>query len=234
MTLAEVMKELEELGSEQTKKIFARHGAREPFFGVKVADLKKLLKRVKGQHELALKLYDTGNSDAMYLAGLLADGAQITKEQLQHWVERAYWYMLAEYTVPHLAAETPYGPELAIEWIESPHEMIASAGWALLANLAIMRDDSELGIQLYEGLLERVEHEIAAAPNRVRYTMNGFIIAVGSYLLPLRERALDVAGRVGKVSVDMGGTSCKVPLASEYIRKVIDKGGLLKKRKSLR
>ncbi len=59
------------MGSEQTKKVFMRHGAREPFFGVKVGDMKKIVKRVKKNHELSLALYDTGNGDAMYLAGLM-------------------------------------------------------------------------------------------------------------------------------------------------------------------
>ena len=54
------------------------HGAKEPFFGVKVGDLKKILKKTKKNHELSLELYKTGNSDAMYLAGLMADEKKIT------------------------------------------------------------------------------------------------------------------------------------------------------------
>ena len=118
MTFNEVMTELEAMGNEQTKKVLTRHGAKEPFFGVKVGDLKKIVKKVKKNHELSLALYETGNSDAMYLAGLIADKNQITKVQLQDWAEKAYWYMICEYTVPWLTAESPYGHELAMEWIE--------------------------------------------------------------------------------------------------------------------
>jgi 3-methyladenine DNA glycosylase AlkD len=78
MTAEEVVAELKALGNEQTKKTLLKHGATEPFFGVKVEDLKKVLKTVKGNHPLALELYDTGISDAMYLAGLLADPAKRT------------------------------------------------------------------------------------------------------------------------------------------------------------
>ena len=73
MQLAEIMQQLEAWGSEQTKKTLMRHGAREPLFGVKVGDLKKIEKKVKKNHQLAMQLYDTGNADAMYLAGLIAD-----------------------------------------------------------------------------------------------------------------------------------------------------------------
>ena len=40
MTYEEMMQKLEELGSEQTKRTFSNHGAQEPYFGVKVGDLK--------------------------------------------------------------------------------------------------------------------------------------------------------------------------------------------------
>jgi hypothetical protein len=64
--------------------------------------------------------------------------------------------------------------------------------------------------------------------------MNAFVIAVGSYVTPLTAKAKEVAEKIGKVSVDMGGTACKVPLATAYIKKVEDRGSLGKKRKSAR
>jgi len=63
--------QLEALGSEQTRKNLRRHGATDPFFGVKVGDLKPVAQKLKGQQDLALQLYATGNSDAQYLAGMI-------------------------------------------------------------------------------------------------------------------------------------------------------------------
>ena len=78
MTTQEILSELEKYGNEQTKRTYIKHGATEPLFGVKVQDLKKILKKTKKNHELSLELYATGNYDAMYLAGLMADEKQIT------------------------------------------------------------------------------------------------------------------------------------------------------------
>lgn len=64
--------------------------------------------------------------------------------------------------------------------------------------------------------------------------MNGFVIAVGTYIKSLTEKSKEVANKIGEVSVDVGGTACKVPRASEYINKVIDKGRIGKKRKTAR
>jgi hypothetical protein len=79
-----------------------------------------------------------------------------------------------------------------------------------------------------------VERTIHQQPNLVRYTMNGFVISVGSYVAELTERAMQAAEKIGPVSVDMGNTACKVPSAAEYIRKVQDRGAIGKKRKTLR
>ncbi len=47
MTAKEILNQLEAYGDERTKNTLMKHGAKEPFFGVKVADLKKILKRTK-------------------------------------------------------------------------------------------------------------------------------------------------------------------------------------------
>jgi 3-methyladenine DNA glycosylase AlkD len=232
MTAQEILDELKSLGNEATKKVLLKHGAREPFFGVKVEDLKKIQKRIKKDYKLALELYDTGVSDAMYLAGLIADDARMTRKDLQQWAEEAYWYMLSEYTVPWVAAGSPHGHELALEWIESDKENIAASGWATLSSLVSIQDDAELDLAELKRLLQRVQETIHQQPNRVRHVMNGFVIAVGSYVPALTELALQTAEKIGKVSVDMGGTACKVPSAVDYIEKVRQRGSIGKKRKT--
>jgi len=234
MTVKEILTQLEKYGDERTKNTLRRHGAKEPFFGVKVADLKKILKKTKKNHELSLELYETGNSDAMYLGGLMADEKQITKEQLNDWVEKAYWSYLSEYTVPWVAAETEFGFELGLEWIESKKEGIASAGWSTLAYYSAVNKDEDLDIAIYRKLLDRVEKEIHNAQNRVKYTMNGFVITTGSQIGELTAKAQEIAEKIGKLEVDMNGTACKVPFAKDYIQKVVDKQRIGKKRKTAR
>src|SRR5450432_2441115 len=119
MTAKEIVDELRLLGNEKTKKSWMTHGAQEPCLGVKVEDMKKIQKRVKMDYTLALYLYDTGIADAMYLAGLIADDAKMTKKDLQKWVEGATWNMVAEYTVPWVASSGPHGREMALKWMDS-------------------------------------------------------------------------------------------------------------------
>lgn len=235
MTLEETMKELESYKSETTKKILIKHGAREPFWGVKIGDLKKVLKKTKKDHELAMKLYETGNSDAMYLAGLMADPKKMTKEEIEKWAKKAYWYMLSEYTVAGVAAESPYGLELAREWIKSQDEMTASAGWATYCGIIAIQENSLLDLEEINSLTDTIIEKIHQSQNRVKYCMNSFIINAGGYIPELREKAIEAAKKIGKVNVNMGKTSCKVPEAVGYINKMLEKAdGAVKKRKTIR
>ncbi len=234
MKFEEVMLELESFGDPQTKKTLGKHGAKEPFFGVKVGDLKKIVKKIKKNHELSLELFQTGNSDAMYLAGLIADEKKITEDQLQNWVENAYWSYLNEYAVPWVAAETPFGFKLGLKWIDSDVETIASAGLSTLSSFASVNKDSELDIKKYIELLESIPEKIKTAKNREKYTMNGFVIAIGSFIQELTTKSMEIADKIGEIEVILEGKGCKVPLAKTYIQKIIDTGRVGNKKKTAR
>lgn len=232
MTLEEVMSQLESLGTDQTKSTFIRHGAREPFFGVRVGDLKKLVKHVKKEQNLVMELYRTGNCDAMYLAGLSANPRLMEKETLQEWAKGAYWYMLAEYTVSGVAAESRFALELAREWMQSPDEMIAVCGWSTYSHYLSITPDEELDLEEIRNMLVQVEENVHAERNRVKYAMNQFVICAGSFVPLLNEKAKETARKIGKVNVNVGNTACKVPLAEDYIQKVESKGKLGAKKKT--
>jgi 3-methyladenine DNA glycosylase AlkD len=234
MTKDQVMKQLERFGNEQTKKTWVRHGCTAPIFGVRIGDMKTIQKKIKKDHKLAKELYATGNADAMYFAGLIADEKAVTKEELQEWVETAPWYMVSDFAVAWVAAESRFGMELALKWIDSPKELIASAGWNTLSSLCTIKPDEELDVKLLGKLLKRVEKEIHKAPNQVRYTMNGFIMAAGQCVKALTDPALAVADKVGKVDVDMGDTACKVHDAGAYLRSMIERGMIGRKKKHAR
>ena len=234
MTAEQIMKELEKKGSESIKKIFLNHGAKGPLFGVKVGDLKVIQKKVKKDHQLAMELFGTGIYDAMYLAGLIADESKMSKKDIQQWAEKSPSHGISEYTVAWVAAESDYGWELGMKWIDSSRESIASSGWNTLSCVIAMKPDNELDIALIKKLLQRIVKEIHSAPNRVRYTMNGFVIGVAGFIKELTKVAIEVSKKIGDVYVDMGGTACKVPSAPDYIKKMEARGSIGKKKKTVK
>ena len=228
-----ILTELKALGRDSYKRVLLKHGVKEPCFGVKIEDLKKILKRAGRDHRLALNLYDSGIYDAMYLAGLMADDSKMTRRDLQRWLKSACG-PLAGTTVPGVAAGSREGHALALEWIESTNVNVAVAGWTTLSLMAAVKDDAELNIAELQGLVQRVERTIHQAPDLVRYQMNAFVISVGVYVRALTETALAAAEKIGPVTADLGDNACQVPSALESIRKVESRGAIGRKRKSAR
>ena len=231
-----IMAELKSKGKEQTRKIYARHGMDvSRVLGVSTADLKVIAKAIKGQQALACELYSTGIMDAMYLAGMVAEGSKLTRDQLNQWAESADGLqMIAEYTVPWVAVENPNGRALALKWMKSKKEHIAAAGWATYSGLVALLPDEDLDLDEIQTLLDTAVKQAHTSPNRVRYTMNGFVISVGSYVKPLLKQAKAAARQIGTVKVDMGETACKVPLATESVEKIEAMGRVGQKRKTIR
>lgn len=234
MELQQIMDELRALGRPQTKKTYLNHGAREPLFGVTTGAMKPLAKRIGRNYALSMALYATGNYDAAYLAGMIADTKAMREEDFETWMETAYCSMMSDWVVAVTLAETDFAQAVADRWITSGKDLYQSAGWSCYCWLLGVRPDREFDRDKLLGMLEQVEKTIHTRPDRTRYAMNDFVIAVGVSYLPLHAEAVQAAERIGAVHVDMGKTSCKVPLASAHIQKAADKGRLGFKRRGVR
>ncbi|GAA4469463.1 DNA alkylation repair protein [Novipirellula rosea] len=221
-TVKEVMAELESLGSAQTRKTYLRHGASEPLYGVKFGDLRPLQKRHRGDQELAELLMDTGNSDAMTLALLIADPTQVSSRQIDDWLKRMTYSLLVG-MVADLASRTYYAAAKWKKWSKSRQERSLSAAYTLLASW-LVHDTANVPDEIAEAALDRIESTIHDAPNQARHAMNQALISIGIYLPSYRDRAFGVAKAIGKVSVDHGDTSCKTPDAAAYIERALKHG----------
>jgi hypothetical protein len=111
---------------------------------------------------------------------------------------------------------------------------VAAAGWATLSSLVALKDDADLDLAGLKRLLKRVQDTIHQQPDDVRLAMNGFVIAVGTYVQSFTKLAVQAATKVGPVSADMGDTACKVPNAIEYLDHAREKGAIGKKRKTVK
>jgi len=234
MKLKEVMAALKARGSEPIRRILMKHGAPASLLGVRIGDMKPIAKRIKGDQALALELYATGIGDAQYLAAMVADGRRMTARELQTWARTASWDMISGFAIAWVASENPAGYRLACKWIDSKNEHMARAGWSTLGAIAATVPDADLPVAHYGRLLDRVARELPTAPDSVRYQMNNFVIMVGTYVAPLGAKAVATARKLGRVTVDMGDTDCKVPEAESYILKCRRGAAVAPKRKTMR
>ncbi|QUL56361.1 DNA alkylation repair protein [Paenibacillus tritici] len=234
MNAEQVMQELEALGKERTKKMYVANGAREPLYGVATGAMKPIFRQTKINQPLAEQLYATGNYDAMYFAGIIADPNAMTEADYNRWMDGAYFYMLSDFVVAVTLAEADIAQQVADEWIKSGEDLRMSAGWSCYCWLLGSRPDQEFSESKLAGMLELVSQSIHQSPERTRYSMNNFLYTVAVSYSPLHDLACETARQVGPVEVDKDKPKSKLINAYDNIQKAVDKGRTGFKRKHVR
>lgn len=229
-----MMAELEALGKERTKKMYISNGAHEPLFGVATGAMKPIAKKIKINQLLAEELYATGNYDAMYFAGIIADPKAMTDSDFERWIEAAYYYMLSDYVVAVTLSESDIAQDVADKWIASGDELRMSAGWSCYCWLLGNRKDNEFSESKIAHMLDMVKNTIHDSPERTKSSMNNFLYTVGISYLPLHEKAIETSKEVGIVEVKRDKKKSSFLNAYESIQKEIDRGRVGFKRKYVR
>jgi hypothetical protein len=235
MELAEVMAELAGLANERVKKRYLSLGARQPLWGVATGAMKPLLRQIGHNQALAEQLYATGNYDAMYFAGVIADPAAMTEADFERWIAAAYFPMLAEGVVAVTLAEADCWRSVADHWIDSDQDLVASAGWSCYQWALEWRPDRHFDPAQIAERLERIVATIHDQPDHRRAVMNNVVIAMGVSYRPLHAQALAAAIAIGPVMVtDSRGRPTSLPSAEAAINNAVDKGRLGFKRRAVR
>jgi 3-methyladenine DNA glycosylase AlkD len=228
MNKTEVLQQLEAMGTTQNRKVYTRHGVKGEQYGVSVANLKKLKKQIKVDQSLAETLWSTGNHDARYLATMIADTKTIDDSTLQNWSKDLNNYIIAD-AFSGMVSQTSLAQQKMEQWTSADGEWIGQVGWNLLAHLAMK--DATLPDDYFRPYLRTIESDIHNRKNRVRYSMNSALIAIGIRNETLQKEAMAVADNIGTVEVDHGETSCKTPSAADYIERTMARKKNLQKSK---
>lgn len=215
---ADVLSELSRLGTEQNRKIYARHGVPSPCFGVSFASFGQLRKRLGVDPALARGLMATGNPDAQLLATMVCDARALDDAEAQAWVEGARWHGLAD-ALATAFVDAPRAPAWARRWMKDRRETVRRTGYSLVACLT-RREREDVDDAWLADVLVTIERELHGSPNFARAAMNTALIAIGGDRPALTAAALAAAKRIGKVEVDHGQTGCETPDATEYIAKM--------------
>ena len=154
MTYQAAMKELKSCGTAQNRKVYGRHGVKGEMFGVSFANLKALARKIKTDHELATKLWESGNHDARILATMVADPERLGAGQLDAWARSLDNYVITD-ALAGLVARSKHARAKADKWGKSKDDHVGQLGWNLVS--WFMSDRELYGI-VGEGDQRHVEH----------------------------------------------------------------------------
>lgn len=163
-------------------------------FGVSMANLQILAKRLGRHHDLAAALWKTGRYEARMLAALVEEPARVTPAQMDRWCRDFDNWGICDTVCICLFDRTPYGFGRVKAWATRRDEFVRRAAFALLAGLAL--HDKEAGDEAFVRCLPLIEAASSDERNFVKKAVNWALRAIGRRNVNLHAEALAVARRL--------------------------------------
>lgn len=190
-----IIKRLESIASPENREGMARYGINtERAYGISVYKLREMAKEMGKDHELALKLWETGIHEAQMLAIFTDDPEQVTQKQMEDWAKDFDSWDTCDQACTDLFDRTPFAYEKALEWSLRPEEFVKRGGFALMAGLAVHDKKAPDG-KLAE-FFPVIERESKDPRNYVRKAVNWALRNIGKRNLALNTQAIESAERI--------------------------------------
>ncbi len=211
MTKSEILEILYNIGNEKRRQMYIKNGAGENTYGVLLGELRKLAKQLGKNHELALELWQSGNTDARWLACMLFDVNKLSTDEGRSMVAELTYADMIDKFVGEVVSSHKDADILAEEWMDSGKDNLGRAGWNLIVHKisAGKLTDHEL-----EALLATIEIELQTASPGKQWAMNHALCEIGIRYPQFTERCITLGETLGvyrDLKVPKGCTSAYAP-----------------------
>ncbi|MGV9294208.1 DNA alkylation repair protein [Amycolatopsis sp. NPDC003676] len=213
-TLSGVLARLAELDDPKIRAVNENHG---DDHSVNLGKLRALAKELKAQPDLARELWRTGDTNARLLALLVARPKQFDRDDLDAMLREAGKPKVHDWLLANIVKKSRYAEELRVAWLDDPDPVVASAGWALTVDRVAKKPG---GLDL-SGLLDVIEAEMKAAPERLQWAMNHCLAQIGIENPDLRARAIGIGERLGVLKDYPTPPNCTSPYAPVWIAEMV-------------
>lgn len=217
MMVKEILAQLEALGDKARRRHNANAGAPENQFGVKMGDIRALAKKIKSDHDLALKLWETGNVEAQFLATLIIKPGSLSAGELDRLTRTVAFSYVADWLNTHVVKDHPANEALRVKWMADKDRWAARAGWQLTAGVVSAKAE---GLDL-PALLDRIEREMPSAAPEVQWTMNNTLAAIGIHHAEHRERAIAIGRAIGLYRDWPVSKGCTPPYVPVWVEEMV-------------
>jgi 3-methyladenine DNA glycosylase AlkD len=163
-------------------------------FGVSMANIQQLAKRLGRSHELAAALWATGWYEARLLTAFVDEPARVTSAQMDRWCRDFDNWGICDTVCFKLFDQTPHAWTKVDAWAGKRNEFEKRAAFALLASLA--GHDKTATDGMFLARLPLVERAASDDRNFVKKGVNWALRRVGGRSPALRAAAVKVAERL--------------------------------------
>jgi 3-methyladenine DNA glycosylase AlkD len=189
---AAVVADLRARGSEEARAGMARYGINtRDSFGVSVYELRRLVKELGRDHDLALALWETGNHEARLLASMVDEPSRVTEAQMDAWVAAFDSWDVCDQVTSNLFDKTPFAWDKVGAWSEAEDEWVKRAAFATAAALAVQ--DKEAADEPFLEILELCRREAGDDRTYVKKAVNWALRNIGKRNPRLHAAAIATA-----------------------------------------
>ncbi|MFJ6417370.1 DNA alkylation repair protein [Paeniglutamicibacter sp. NPDC091659] len=184
---------------------------------VNLTKLRGLAKQIKTNQDLAIDLWNTGDSDARLLALLICKPKAFGLEELDAMLREAVVPKVQEWLVSYVVKKSPHCEALRLRWFDDLDPVVASAGW----ELTVTHVSKNPGLLDLPRLLETIESEMKDAPERLQWAMNHTLAEIGISHAEHRERALAIGEKLQVLADYPTPPGCTSPFAPIWINYMV-------------
>ena len=202
-TVARALAELRKHGEQRNVEGMARFGIRAgDVYGVSKPKMDAIAKTIGKNHDLGLRLWETGIQDAKLLGMLICDPHRVTSGQMERWVREFDNWAVCDGTCCHLFVDASPAWEKAFAWSSRKKEFEKRAGFAMAAYLAI--HDKTTKDDAYRKFLKVIEREAWDERNFVRKAVNWALRNIGKRNRRLNREAIVAGERIRRQGTRAG------------------------------
>lgn len=188
---------LERRGTRKNREGMARYGiTAAKVFGVSMATMQTLARRLGRRHALARALWRTGWYEARILTAYVGEPARLTAAEMDAWCHDFDNWAICDTICMHLFDRSPHAWRKVGRWARRRAEFEKRAAFALLASLAL--HDRDAPEARFRAAFPVIAQAATDERNFVKKGVSWALRAIGHRSLALHAAAVDLAGRLAR------------------------------------
>ncbi len=197
-SVAEVLKRLKSKAKTDKLEGMARYGmTTEKRLGVSIPEIRKIAKEIGKDHELALKLWNTGIPEASIVAAMIDEHEKLTEEQMEDWVKDISSWDVCDQVCMNLFEKSALVWKKILDWAEREEEFVKRTAFALIACLAWHDKDAE--DDRFTKLIPVIKGGALDNRNFVKKAVSWALRNIGKRNLNLNKAAINAAKEIQRI-----------------------------------
>jgi 3-methyladenine DNA glycosylase AlkD len=195
MQYEKLLKKLKSMEKPENVEGMARYGINpKNNLGISIYKLRPIAKEIGKNHDLALKLWNSGIHDARLLACFIDDPKKVTSKQMDLWAYTFDSWDICDQACTSLFDLTPLAWEKILQWSKHEKEFVKRGAFSLIAGLAV--HDKNANDKMFEKLFPIIIRESNDDRNYVKKAVNWALRNIGKRNKVLNKKAIETAKNI--------------------------------------